>query len=117
VPHDPDAEGRAFDGNGRAHDELDARVLQDFVLAPGELHLRKTRLEVFHQIRFLRVQPDEFASAAQHGADLAVDVVVVDADDREPNSGLGALHHVAGSWRGDRMSIPDAGGAERRPCG
>lgn len=115
VLHDPDADGRAIDGDRRTQDELDARVLQDLILVSRDLHLREPRLEGLHQVGFLRVQPDKFASAAQHGADLAVDVGMVDADDREPNPGPGALHHVVGSWRGLQTDSPVAGRAKRRP--
>ncbi len=101
VLHDADAEGRAIDRNRRAQDELNARILQDLVLAPRELRLREPRLKVLRQVGFRRIQPDEFASAAQDGADLAVDVAVVDADDGKPNPRPGTLRRSLGrSQRG-----------------
>ena len=81
--HDPDAERRALVGDAGAQDELNGFVVEDFALAARELRLRIALGERRQQIGLLGEDRHELPTASHHRVHLAVDVRVVDSDDRE----------------------------------
>ena len=91
VLHHADADRRAVGRNRRAQHQLDARVLENLVLAARHLDAGEPLLKILHQVRLFGVDPHQLAAAALHGADLAVDVIVVDADDGESDPLIGTL--------------------------
>ena len=85
VLHHADPERRALVGNAGADHQLDRLVLEDLVLGAGDLGLREALDESLDEIRFLRVDRHQLAAAANCRGRLAVDVAVIQADDREPD--------------------------------
>jgi hypothetical protein len=86
VPHDIDAERGALIGNRRTGHELDRAVLEDLALAPGEPRLGEALREGGDQFRLLREEGDQLPAPAENGFHLSVDVPVVQADRREPDT-------------------------------
>src|SRR5207253_4209265 len=88
VAHHADAERRALLGYRGAQDELERVVFKNLPLVARGPGLRIALREVGGEVGLLRVEGDESAAAPRHGADLAVDVSVVDADNGEAEARL-----------------------------
>ena len=87
MAHHLDAERRTLVGNGRAHDQLDARIFEDLLLARCLLRFGELLREFRRQVWLFGVERDKFAATALDGLDLTVDVIVIDADGREADPG------------------------------
>ena len=85
VLHDPDAERRAFAGDGGADHQLDRLVVEDFLLARCQPRLWEALREGRGQLRLGGVEGHQCRARIQHQPHLAVNVGVVYTDDGEAN--------------------------------
>ena len=113
VIHHANADRPALVGNRRAQHELDGLVLQDLGFALRRLGHGELLDEGRAEVRLLGIHGHQFAPAPQDRARHAVDVPVVDADDRELDAG----RHVPPHRRrllGHRIGPRHLGGFHRR---
>ena len=85
VLHHPNAERRPLVGDAGAHHQLNRLVLEDLVLAARHFGLGESLDECCGEVGLFRVHRHQLSAAADDRGGLAVDVAVVDADDREAN--------------------------------
>jgi hypothetical protein len=76
-------------GDRRGGHQLDGLVLQDLVLAARQTYVAELLAEVCDLLGVGGVEADQLAAAALHGRRHAHDVIVVEADHREPDLVLG----------------------------
>jgi hypothetical protein len=74
--HDLAADRAAFGGHGGGGDEMNGRVVKDFVEAAGDLHARELALEGLELGRIGVIDPFELAAGFDETVALAVDVTV-----------------------------------------
>ncbi len=89
--HGGDAQRRALGGNGRTDDHGDGLIFQDLLGTTGQPGLRVGPGKASDEFGLLGEEGDQFGAGAQQGVHLAVDVLVVQADGRETNRGLGHM--------------------------
>jgi hypothetical protein len=98
--HHAHAERRALVGNDRRQHHLNRGVVEQFLLAARDLGLWVPLAEFREQVRFLRVDGDHLAAAADDRVAHAVDVRVIDAANRKAQARL-----LSGLHRGTRRGV------------
>src|SRR5205807_9683113 len=83
LAHRPYSERRPKIGDGGGTDELDRRIIQDFILAAGYPHAVIALLKSSETLGIGRVHRDQFTAAAPDGIGNAIDVAMIEPDDCE----------------------------------
>ena len=113
VLHDADADRRPLVRDRGAQHELHV-ALEDFLLAARDLRLREAFRVRGGQLRLLRVDGDQLATAADDRVGHAVDVVVIETDDGEADARLRRRRLArAGRARRGLDARREAGGGRR----
>ena len=90
VAHGLHAQRRAFVEDRGADDELDGLVLQEAALVVDTRRAWEALRKLRRKVILGRIEAREFSPSVQHALRLAVDVIVVDADDGEAEGAHGS---------------------------